>query len=511
MNMAFDFSDLFILEVANNHQGDENHGLSLLKAHGEVARKKGIRAAFKFQMRDLPTFIHPAHQEKSEVRHVHRFQSTALPLGALHRWVKELRTDGFIPMVTPFDERSVGHAEDIGFDVLKIGSCSARDWPLLEAVAQTGKPVVCSTGGLEISAIDDLVSFFQHRGSDFALMHCVSLYPTPPEHLELIQIQRMKKRYPEVPIGFSTHEAPDNTRAVQMAYAFGARIFERHIGLPSERVSLNAYSSTPQQMATWFDAWQEARLMAGHPGEKGITEKEGEALRILERGVFVKEDTPANTPLGASQVFFAFPRVPGQMHSGEFVEGVICEKALMAQSAVMLEAVQTPPLTDAQRLKDAIHEVKALLNEAGVVLDTSFRVEFSHHHGVPAFRQIGAVLISCFNREYCKKIVVQLPGQEHPRHFHKTKEETFQVLSGTLQVELDNQVRTLTPGQTLLIQPGVFHRFWTQTGTIFEEISTHDAPGDSHYQDPRINEMAVSARKTEVENWGRFALQEKLP
>ena len=83
-------------------------------------------------------------------------------------------------MCTPFDEASVDLIVDMGFDLIKVASCSADDWPLLEKIAGANLPTVFSTGGLLIEDIDNLVSFFTHRGSHFAMMHCVSIYPTPP-------------------------------------------------------------------------------------------------------------------------------------------------------------------------------------------------------------------------------------------------------------------------------------------------------------------------------------------
>jgi len=62
----------------------------------------------------------------------------------------------------------------------------------------------------------------------------------------------------------------------------------------------------------------------------------------------------------------------------------------------------------------AVHEAKALLNEARIAIGHEFKVEFSHHYGVSRFRETGAILIECINREYCKKLVLQLPGQRHP-------------------------------------------------------------------------------------------------
>ena len=161
-------------------------------------------------------------------------------------------------------------------------------------------------------------------------------------------------------------------------------------------------------------------------------------------------------------------------------------------------------------LKTAVHEVRALLNEARVALNSEFEVEYSHHYGMQNFRETGAVIINCINREYCKKIIVQLPGQRHPVHFHKRKEETFQVLYGTLQVGIEGHVRTLQPGDTCLIQPGVWHSFWTDAGCVFEEVSTTHYDDDSFYKDRAINKMARSTRKTVVDHWGRFQVIDKV-
>jgi len=120
---------------------------------------------------------------------------------------------------------------------------------------------------------------------------------------------------------------------------------------------------------------------------------------------------------------------------------------------------------------------------------------------------VGAVIIECINREYCKKLVVQLPHQQHPSHYHARKEETFQVLYGVLFSKIDGHVREMHPGDTVLVQPGVWHSFWTEdTGVIFEEVSTTHYNDDSFYEDKQINKLERSERKTVVDNWGRFQL-----
>ena len=97
-----------------------------------------------------------------------------------------------------------------------------------------------------------------------------------------------------------------------------------------------------------------------------------------------------------------------------------------------------------------------------------------------------------------------LPNQKHPAHFHRRKEETFQVLDGSLDVFLDGKHKFLKAGETCLIQPGVWHAFSSKHGCVFEEISTTHYDDDSFYKDKKISKMKREDRKTLVENWGRF-------
>ena len=196
----------------------------------------------------------------------------------------------------------------MGFDLIKVASCSAKDWPLIEAVAETNLPVVFSTGGLEINDVDNLVVFGEHRALNLALMHCVSIYPTPPEACNLLNIAMLRKRYPSVCIGWSTHEDPDAIAPVQMAVAYGALLFERHIGVPTDTIKLNAYSATPEQTDRWIEAWKMAQDLGGLlRAASRLWHEEAEALRSLQRGVFAKRPLKAGDLLEREDVFFAMP------------------------------------------------------------------------------------------------------------------------------------------------------------------------------------------------------------
>jgi len=236
MSPSFDFHDLFIFEMANNHQGQVEHGRRIIEELARIAHAKGVRAAVKLQFRELDGFIHPAHRAGSANKHIGRFLSTKLAKEEFGRLVEETRKQGLVTICTPFDEPSVDMIVELGIEVVKIGSCSATDWPLIEKVADCDKPVIFSTGGLTMKEIDDLVSFFDHRRVPHAIMHCIAIYPTPDDRLQLNQIEALCRRYPDKVIGFSTHEDPGDFSPVQIAVAKGARIFERHVA-PKRRAS----------------------------------------------------------------------------------------------------------------------------------------------------------------------------------------------------------------------------------------------------------------------------------
>lgn len=506
MTRAFDFQDLFVLDLANNHQGRVEHGLRIIRDVGEVVRHHGVRAVLKFQFRRLDTLIHPAHLRHSDNTHIPRFLSTRLALDAYRRLADEARQQELMTAATPFDEESGDDLLALDLDVLKVASSSATDWPLLEKVAECNKPVIFSTGGVSWKQIDDLVSFLEHRRVHFAIMHCVSLYPTPQDKLQLNRIALLRRRYPDTVIGFSTHEDPDDLVPVVAAVAKGARILERHVGAPADGITLNAYSSTPEQIDRWIEAALRARLVCGPDGHRPPAPEEIATLDALRRGVFTSRFVVQGATITRGDVYLAMPYLHGQLSAGEWKDGLVAARDLDKDDPVMLDAVLAPRDGDKQALFTAIHTVKAMLNEARIALPTEFETEFSHQYGIRDFPRVGVTIIDCINRTYCKKLIILMPGQRHPCHYHKRKEETFQVLYGVLEVEVENRRRTLHPGDTQLIQQGVWHEFWTETGAIVEEISTTHFNDDSFYEDKAINRVDRSVRKTRVNQWGRYQI-----
>jgi sialic acid synthase SpsE/quercetin dioxygenase-like cupin family protein len=503
------FTDLFILDMANNHDGDLEHANKIIDVFAEKIKVTGIRGCIKFQYRQLDSFIHPDHSNSKENKNITRFMSTRLTKENYKSLVDRVKSHGVMAMVTPFDEESVDVLKSHDVDFIKVASCSAKDWPLLEKIADLNHPVVISTGGLKLADIDKVVSFFEHKKVSFALMHCVSIYPTPTENLELNQMALLSKRYPGKVIGFSTHESPEEILPVAIAYSKGARIFERHIGLEEGGHSLNKYSSDPVQFEKWIAAYKYAVNACGSQDRKEPHAEEIRSLNSLARGVFARNKIKAGQIIGRDEVFFAMPKAEGQLSSGEFRDGMEACCDIDKLQGISISSATVPPANSAVILQESIHKIKAVINEFGINLPSAFETEFSHHYGIEKFPKFGATLITVVNRSYCKKIIIMLPGQYHPSHYHKSKEETFFVLSGTLEMIIEGRRRTLVPGDSILVQQGVWHEFWTDEGVVFDEISSTDVQNDSFYADKEINSKKRESRKTKVNQWGRYQLGKK--
>ncbi len=338
------FDELFVLEMANNHWGRLDRGLKIVTDFSRVVRYNNVRAAIKLQFRDVDSFVHPEAQQRSDIRYVKKTMDTRMSRENLAALVDHIRKSGCIPMATPFDEKSVDFCQELNLQIIKLASSDINDWVLIEKIAKTKKPVIASTGGSSLKDMDDLVTFFENRGIPLALNHCVSLYPSEDSDLELSQIDFLKNRYPGLTIGLSTHEHNDWTSSVMIAYAKGARTFERHVDIEADGIPVSPYCTLPEQCDIWFRAYNKAREMCGAPGiQKRIpSHTEIEYLDGLLRGVYAAADLEAGHKLREGDYFMAIPLLHGQLSCRELIEGEVLAQPIQKGEPVTLESVDTP-------------------------------------------------------------------------------------------------------------------------------------------------------------------------
>jgi len=102
------FKNLFIFEMANNHMGDLEHGLQIINEIHHICKDfPKFQFAFKFQYRDLESFIHPAYKNSTEFKYIKRFSETNLSSEQRKTLKDEAKKLGFITVCTAFDEKSV--------------------------------------------------------------------------------------------------------------------------------------------------------------------------------------------------------------------------------------------------------------------------------------------------------------------------------------------------------------------------------------------------------------------
>jgi len=479
---------LFIFEMANNHQGSIELARGIIDGVAGIVERYGILGAIKFQYRDLDTFIHPNFRG-SDIRHVKRFEETRLEREDFKE-LAEYARGNLLVIATPFDEISVELCMETDVDYIKIASCCMTDWGLLEEVSQTGKNLIISTGGHGIEDIDNVVSFFEHKDVDIALLHCVALYPAD-HNMNMDFIDKLKSRYPGIDIGYSGHERPDNLLPGIIATSKEAMIFERHVGIEN----LNDYSMSIEQADRWVGTILNT-AMSCHIYERN--EKEIENIKGLQRGVYANREIKEGEQI-KDNVYYAMPRQLQQLSSGQMNQYRI--EVIASRDYGKDEPIFEEPKTNDRiaLLRRYMHEAKGMLNEAGISIGDIYEFEFSHHYGIENFPHYGAILINMINREYCKKLMIQFPGQFHPEHMHKNKEETFHVLHGTLDLRIQGKLFHLKKGDIILIERHRGHSFSTNTGVIFEEISTTSIKGDSYYTDTSIYESDPIERKTIME------------
>jgi sialic acid synthase SpsE len=346
------FDELFVLELANNHWGSLERGLKIITDFSRIVRFNNVRASIKLQFRDVDNFIHRDFRDRTDIRYIKKTLDTKMTEDDYATLVKAVRQSGCIPMATPFDEKSVNLCVELGIPIIKIASSYLNDWVLIEKIADTRKPVIVSTGGSSLKDIDDLVIFFENRNVPLAINHCVSLYPSEDSELEMNQIDYLKNRYPNHVIGFSTHEYTDWTSSMLIAYAKGARTFERHIDIEMDGVPVSPYCSLPEQVDIWFKAFQKAKEMCGAPGtqKRMPPEREIKYLDALVRGVYAKRDLPEGYILNHDRLnedlYLAVPLQKGQISCRELMSGEILTRACNKDEPIMIDSIDSPYSTN---------------------------------------------------------------------------------------------------------------------------------------------------------------------
>ena len=191
---------------------------------------------------------------------------------------------------TAYDETSVDFLEELDVPVYKVASFELVDLPLLRKIAQTGRPIILSTGMATLAEIDEAVRTIREAGGEqLSLLKCTSAYPAPPEEMNLRTISHLAEAF-GLPTGLSDHTL--GIAVPVAAVAIGACIVEKHFTLSRDEPGPDsAFSLEPQEFKAMVEAIRVAEEALGEVSYE-VTEREQES-RVFRRSLFVVKDIEA--------------------------------------------------------------------------------------------------------------------------------------------------------------------------------------------------------------------------
>ncbi len=218
-----DHPPLIIAEIGINHDGDFEKAIKMIDDAIDVGCE-----CLKFQCHILldemiPNDVVPPNANNSIWDIIAHSLLSPNEEARIKRYVEQ---KGCLYLSTPFSRAAANRLEELDVSAFKIGSGECSNYPLLEHVSRYRKPIILSTGMNDFSSIDKAVAILRRFKVPFALLQCTSIYPTPPDKLNIGVLSSLRLRYPDAVVGLSDHST-QNFSAIA-SIALGGSIVEKH-------------------------------------------------------------------------------------------------------------------------------------------------------------------------------------------------------------------------------------------------------------------------------------------
>ena len=339
-----------IAEIGVNHNGD----IGIAKQLIDAAVAAGADAV-KFQKRKLTEtyreeiVAEPRRGEQGLQYIVPLLIEFELSDDAFRELYAYCKTRDITFMCTPWDRASVDFLETMELAGYKIGSPDMTNFPLIEYVLATGKPMLMSTGMSTEDEIRRTLAFLEAKDADYALFHCVSTYPAAPEEINLRFMQTLRE-WSGRPVGYSGHDT--GTAISLAAVAMGARLLERHLTLdrtmrgPDHKASLE-----PAQFAEQVRAVREVELSLG-TAHRWMTRGETLNRRTLSKSLVAASDIPAHVTITRAMVT---SKGPGLGLSPQLIDRLVgrsLNRAVMRDDMFLATDIEDPTTVREARVID---------------------------------------------------------------------------------------------------------------------------------------------------------------
>lgn len=288
-----------IAELGHNHGGSVETAKEMIR----TAAQCGV-SAVKLQKRDnaniyTQKLLNQPYEHENSFGKTYGEHRAALEFGReeFEACQSVARARNVTMFSTAFDERSVDFLMELDVPAVKVASGDLTNIPLLKYLASFNVPIVISTGGGTDMDIDRAVTAATAGDAPVAVLHCTAAYPVRDfAELNLRCILALRHRYPELVIGWSSHDT--GIAMALVAYTFGARIIEKHVTLNrTSKGTDHAFSLEPAGLRRLVRDLERARVAVGD-GVKTVYASELGPLAKMAKSLVAAKPLPAGHVLG---------------------------------------------------------------------------------------------------------------------------------------------------------------------------------------------------------------------
>jgi N-acetylneuraminate synthase/sialic acid synthase len=328
-----------IAEVGHNHGGD----VEVCKQMFQAAKYAGCTAV-KLQKRDnrslyTKAFYDSAYNSENAYGSTYGTHREALEFGeSQYRELKQYAESlDLVFFATAFDFKSVEFLEKVGVPCYKVASGDLTNTPLLRAIAQTGKPIIMSSGASTLDDVRRACETVLSHNPALALLHCTAEYPSDYKDMNLSVIGTYLREFPDIVIGISDH---DNGIAMSLvAYVLGARVIEKHFTLNrSWKGTDQAFSLEPEGMRKLVRDVNRAAVALGD-GVKRIYDKEKSAKSKMGKKIVAARALPSGHVLAQGDLAFKSPGDGLAPYNESLFYGKALKRAVAEDDALTLDHV----------------------------------------------------------------------------------------------------------------------------------------------------------------------------
>lgn len=334
----YDLEKTFIIgEIGINHDGSFEKLMKMI----DVAKDSGVDAV-KLQVMtgyDLVssnmTFSYNEKGNKRTVNLAKMFYDRRIKEEWLEKIYNYCEEIGIICFATPFSKSTVDLLESVGNPIYKVSSGDITHLPLIDYIAKKNKPMIVSTGKSTMADIDDAVRTIRNNNnSNFALLHCVSTYPTPYNELNLRIMDTIKSAY-QCQTGFSDHS--EGYLSSVAAVCMGAKIIEKHFTLDKNASGPDHFFSLdPEELKSLVDSIRLVEKTFGSP-VKEVSNHETTVYKRASRSIVASKTINKGDILSSDNLTFKRPGLGIKPKYIDIIQGKKANKRYDEDDAIKWE------------------------------------------------------------------------------------------------------------------------------------------------------------------------------